>query len=143
MEAAIRPARSTDADSLYRMMCELENEELDKEAFFQIFLSNLGNENIYYVIAETQGTPVGMASCHVQLLLHHVALVAEIQEMYVDSNLRSHGIGRQLIENIRHFAKSQGATQLEVTSNLTRLDTHRFYQREGFQQTHTKLVMKF
>lgn len=143
MEITFRPARPTDVNSLYRMICELENEELDREAFVQIFLTNLGNKKIYYVIAEAQGAPVGMASCYLHLLLHHVALVAEIQEMYVDITLRSQGIGRQLIKNIRHFAKLQGATQLEVTSNLTRLDTHRFYLREGFQQTHTKLVMKF
>lgn len=142
MELAIRPVRPADADALYRMLCDLENETLDRAAFDEVFLTNLGNENIRYLLAKIQGTPVGMASCHVQQLLHHAAPVAEIQEMYVDSTLRSQGIGRQLIEAIKGFAASRGATQIEVTSNLTRHDTHRFYEREGFQKTHAKLVMK-
>lgn len=142
MEISIRPARPADADTLYRMLCDLENTALARESFDVAFLTNLGNENIHYLIAEAQETPVGMASCHVQLLLHHAARVAEIQEMYVDPALRSQGIGNKLIEVIRQFAQARGACQIEVTSNLTRHNTHRFYEREGFQKTHAKLVMK-
>jgi PhnO protein len=143
MEIRIRPARPADADELYRMLCDLENTVLARESFNVAFLNNLGNENIRYLIAEVHGSPVGMASCHVQWLLHHAAPVAEIQEMYVDPALRSQGIGQQLVEAIRQFARLRGATQLEVTSNLIRLKTHRFYEREGFQKTHAKLVVKF
>ena len=142
MELLIRSALFADADILYRMLCDLENEELDRKGFDAALLANLGNENICYFIAEIHHKPVGLASCHVQLLLHHAAPVAEIQEMYVDTTLRSQGIGRQLIKAIEHFAQARGATQIEVTSNLNRLDTHRFYQREGFHKTHAKLVLK-
>jgi len=142
MEISIRPARPADADPIYGMLCDLENTALARESFDVAFLTNLGNENIQYLMAEAQGMLVGMASCHVQWLLHHAAPVAEIQEMYVDPTLRSQGIGNKLIEAIRHFAQARGAGQIEVTSNLTRLNTHRFYEREGFQKTHAKLVMK-
>ena len=142
MELTIRPACPADAPTLYRMLCDLENEELNRELFGAAFQINLGNENIRYFVAEIHGSPIGMASCHVQWLLHHAAPVAEIQEMYVDPTLRSQGIGQHLVEAIRQFARSRGANQIEVTSNLARLDTHRFYQREGFQKTHAKLVMK-
>ena len=47
------------------------------------------------------------------------------------------------MEMIKEFAETRGAAQIEVTSNLVRHDTHRFYEREGFQKTHAKLVMKF
>ncbi len=143
MEITIRPARPSDTDLLYGMLCELENEKLDREAFEATFLTNLDNKNIRYFIAEIQGSPLGMGSCHVQLLLHHAAPVAEIQEMYVNPVVRSQGIGRKLIEAIWQFAQLRGAVQIEVTSNLTRLDTHRFYEREGFRKTHAKLVLKF
>lgn len=142
MELLIRPAHAADVETLYRMLCDLENEKLDREAFEAAFLTNLGNENIRYLIAQIHDSPVGLVSCHVQWLLHHAAPVAEIQEMYVDPTLRSQGIGQKLMEAIRQFAQSRGAAQIEVTSNLARLDTHRFYQREGFQKSHAKLVMK-
>lgn len=143
MELTIRPAYPADVGVFYRMLCDLENKNLDRKSFDAVFLTNLGNVNIQYLIAEIQEAPVGLASCHVQWLLHHAAPVAEIQEMYVDSSLRSRGIGRKLIEAVRQFALARGATQIEVTSNLIRHDTHRFYEREGFQKTHAKLVMKF
>ncbi|WP_373514307.1 GNAT family N-acetyltransferase [Persicitalea sp.] len=142
MQTLIRPAQPTDATALYQMLCELENERMNREAFDEVFLTNLVNRNVLYLIAESAGQPVGMASCHVQLLLHHAAPIAEIQEMYIDPSARSQGIGKRFIKAILEFAFTCGATQIEVTSNLTRHDTHRFYEREGFQKTHAKLVLK-
>ena len=143
MEVTIRSACPADVGILYGMLCELENEKLDREAFDTVFQRNLNNENIAYLIAEIEGVSVGMAGCHVQLLLHHAAAIAEIQEMYVNPTFRSKGIGRKLIVAIRQFAERLGANQIEVTSNLIRLDTHRFYEREGFRKSHAKLVLKF
>ena len=142
MELLIRSAYSTDVEVLYKMLCELENEPLDKGSFTEIFLKNLANENVTYLIVELDHQPVGMASCHIQLLLHHAAPVAEIQEMYVRPELRSQGIGQRLIEAIKKNAQQKGAVQLEVTSNQSRTATHRFYEREGFQKTHYKMVRK-
>ncbi len=142
MDFVIRSARPADVDSLYRMLCELESEKLNSAAFDKIFLDNLANEDIGYLVVEHQGATVAMASCHVQGLLHHAAPIAEIQEMYVDPALRSLGIGQKLLEAVKAFASTRGATQIEVTSNMARLDTHRFYKREGFQHTHVKLVLK-
>ncbi|GAB2775816.1 GNAT family N-acetyltransferase [Rhabdobacter roseus] len=137
-----RTATPADEEVLYQMLCLLENETLDRPGFAQVLRRNLANADIRYLVAEAAGQPVGMASCHVQPVLHHAALVAEIQEMYVDPALRSRGIGKQLVEALAAFAHSRGATSLEVTSNQLRLDTHRFYEREGFAKTHYKLVRK-
>lgn len=140
MDVLIRKALASDEAILYHMLCDLESEVLALASFKYIFQSNLQKENIGYFIAEVGGQPVGMASCHIQLLLHHAAAVGEIQEMYVDPTVRSMGIGKALIQSIFEFAGLQGANQVEVTSNKVRIDTHRFYEREGFQKTHDKLV---
>ncbi|MPR35671.1 GNAT family N-acetyltransferase [Salmonirosea aquatica] len=141
-EILIRPACPADVEVLYTMLCDLENEMLDKEHFVKIFLKNLENQNVSYFIAELDRQSVGMASCHVQLLLHHAAPVGEIQEMYVKPELRSQGIGQRLVEAVKTFSHQRGADQLEVTSNQIRRDTHRFYEREGFIKSHVKLVRK-
>ena len=62
--------------------------------------------------------------------------------MYVDPSVRSRGIGKALIQAVVDFARQQGAQQIEDTSNKVRVDTHRFYEREGFHKTHDKLVWK-
>jgi (aminoalkyl)phosphonate N-acetyltransferase len=142
MEISIRSARPADVDTLYRMLCDLENEVIDLRRFTDTFLTNLRNEKILYLLAELNGQPVGMASCHVQLLLHHAAAVGEIQEMFVDPVHRSRGVGRELIRVLMYFAHQHGADQLEVTSGRARTDAHNFYRREGFEVTHFKLVRK-
>jgi PhnO protein len=139
----IRTATLHDLEEVYRMICGLEETMLDRNAFDGVFRQNLSSENIGYFIAESNSRPVGMAGCHIQPLLHHAALIAEIQEMFVDSAFRSQQIGKMLMNHMVVFAKSRGAVQLEVTSRNRREKAHQFYQREGFEKSHVKLVRYF
>ncbi|CAG4999226.1 Aminoalkylphosphonate N-acetyltransferase [Dyadobacter sp. CECT 9275] len=143
LDLSIRPATDKDADILYTMICGLENKVMDRMNFDFVFLRNIRNDAIRYYIAEYGQQPVGMGSCHIQALLHHAALVGEIQEMYVEEAFRSKAIGKMLMGYLVDFAKSKGAIQLEVTSRNYRESAHRFYQREGFEKSHVKLVRYF
>lgn len=139
----IRAVTGEDEEIIYQMVCGLENMEMDRTAFNMVFRRNIRAENIQYFIAELEGKPVGMVSCHIQPLLHHAALVSEIQEMYVEPDYRSAKIGKALMDHVTAFAKNKGAVQMEVTSRNTREHAHRFYQREGFEKSHVKLVRYF
>lgn len=139
----IRTAETNDEETVYNMICDLEDKELDRESFNNVFHTNLTQDRIQYLIAEIEGEPVGMGSCHTQLLLHHVCVVAEIQEMYVSPQHRSKEIGKAIVGKLIDFAKSKNALQIEVTSNNVRENAHRFYQKEGFKKSHVKLVMYF
>lgn len=139
----IRQAGSSDKTILYDMICRLENMVMDVKGFDFAFDINIKNTNIAYFIAELGGRPVGMVSCHIQPLLHHAALVSEIQEMYVEPEYRSKQVGKALMVHATNFAKSKGAIQMEVTSRNVREQAHRFYQREGFEKSHVKLVRYF
>jgi len=139
----IRTVTAEDEETVYKMICGLENMQIDQVAFQTVFRKNLESENIRYFIAELAKKPVGMVSCHIQPLLHHAALVSEIQEMYVEPDYRSANIGKALMNYVTAYAKSQGAVQMEVTSRNTRENAHRFYQREGFEKSHVKLVRYF
>lgn len=142
-ELKIRPATGADEGTIYKMICDLEDKSLDRDAFNSVFRTNITQERICYLIAELGDLPVGMGSCHVQPLLHHVCMVAEIQEMYVVPEFRSKEIGKMLVEQLISFAKTKNAQQIEVTSNNIRENAHRFYQKEGFKKSHVKLVMYF
>jgi len=116
---------------------------LGRPGFDAAFDRNLASPNISYFLGELDGKPVGMISCHIQPLLHHAALVSEIQEMYVVPEYRSQQVGKALMEHVVAFAKGEGAIQMEVTSRATREQAHKFYQREGFEKSHVKLVRYF
>lgn len=140
MTVRIRPARASDQETMYMMLCDLEKDTLEHEGFERAFLKNIKNEDIGYFIAERLDEPIGMVSCHVQMLLHHAAPIAEIQEFYVSPSHRSLGVGKQLMQAVREFARQRGAIQLEVATRQTRHDAHRFYEREGFAKSHFKFV---
>ncbi|MCE6991726.1 GNAT family N-acetyltransferase [Dyadobacter sp. CY323] len=142
-QVTIREVTIADRDTAYRMICGLEDLLLNREGFDFVFDKNIENPNIRYFLGELSGKPVGMVSCHIQPLLHHAALVSEIQEMYVEPEFRSLKIGKALIARVVDFAKSAGAIQMEVTSRNIREHAHRFYQREGFEKSHVKLVRYF
>lgn len=95
---------------------------------------------IHYLVAERDDTVVGFVSCHVQYLLHHTGKVGEIQELYVKPDLRNQRIGSRLLAALDALAHREDFVQLEVTTNQTRTDTVRFYEREHFSCTHFKLV---
>ena len=46
------------------------------------------------------------------------------------------GVGAVMIGFAIDFAKGRGAELVELTSNKSRLDAHRFYRNLGFDQSH-------
>ncbi|MEO6286129.1 MAG: GNAT family N-acetyltransferase [Dyadobacter sp.] len=142
-QLSIREVTVNDREIIYNMICGLENMVMDRDGFDLVFKKNLGTTHIRYFLGEYLGQPVGMVSCHIQPLLHHAALVAEIQEMYVEPEFRSKQFGKALIAHVVGYAKANGAIQMEVTSRNIREQAHRFYQREGFEKSHVKLVRYF
>jgi len=136
----IRAAELSDAELLYRFICDLEDEQLNWEGFYYALTTNLPHEGNIYLIAEVDGMPVGMGSCHVQWLVHHAAPIAEVQELYVVPEYRSQGIGAHLLNALIEFARSKNALQVELSSQLRRVDAHRFYYRQNFINNHLKFV---
>lgn len=139
-EVSIRPAQSGDIDTIYKYICELEEEKLDKNTFEKIFNENLTRDDIYYFVAEYSGKVAGFMSVYTQKLLHHNGTVAEIQELFIDSHARSKGIGKKLIEYARDIADKNNCKMFEVTCNVKRKDTHKFYEREGLLKSHYKFT---
>lgn len=139
-DIVIRPATESDAPVIYDFICTLEESTLDRETFNTIFVANLRNPLVYYVVAERLGEVLGFVSCHVQYLLHHGGKVGEIQELFVRPEFRNQLIGHQLIGALNSLAVQENFVNLEVTTNQKRTDTIRFYEREAFAQTHIKLV---
>lgn len=141
-EIIIRPARITDIESIYDKICELEEEKLDKNTFNKIFEDNLKKDNIFYIVAEFQGKVIGFISLYIQKILHHGGNVAEIQELFVDSNIRGKSIGTKLIDYAKEIAQKQNCKMFEVTCNLKREKTHKFYEKEGLSKTHYKFTKR-
>ncbi|PID45678.1 MAG: GNAT family N-acetyltransferase [Proteobacteria bacterium] len=139
----IRKADETDFGSIYQFVNELEETVFELENQRKAFEQNIKNENYIYLIAQLNDKSIGFISCHSQNLLHRAGQkIAEIQEMYVIPEKRKIGVGKRLIDELKRVAKKNGIVQLEVTSNKRRTETHRFYQRENFLNTHEKFTFE-
>ena len=92
------------------------------------------------LVAEVDGKVVGLLHLRMEFQLHHCGTVAEIMELIVSDAVRSKGIGAELLGEARALALRNECVQFEVTSNQKRKNAHRFYQREGLEQTHVKLT---
>jgi ribosomal protein S18 acetylase RimI-like enzyme len=61
---------------------------------------------------------------------------AKVESVHVRPEWRGKGIGERMVAHAEAFAREAGAGSLELSSNKSRLDAHRFYRRLGFAQSH-------
>ena len=141
-EIIIREANRVDFNSIYEFVNELEQTNFDVDQQRNVYERNIKNSDFIYLVAEIEQRSIGFVSCHSQELLHHGGQkIAEIQEMYIKPENRKIGVGKMLIDKLKIVVKQLGIEQLEVTSNKRRTETHRFYKREKFINSHEKFVL--
>ena len=92
------------------------------------------------LVAEIAGTVAGCLSTSVMRVLHRPAPVGRISMMVVDESLRGRGIGAELVRAAEAALAAQGCQIVEVTSNMRRIDAHRFYERLGYDRTSVRLA---
>jgi len=64
------------------------------------------------------------------------ALRVKVESVKVKAARRSGGIGGKMMAFAEQQARLGGAAAMELTSNKTRKDAHRFYERLGFSRSH-------
>lgn len=131
----IRKVNKEDIHDIYRFVCELEDEQFDFETFRSLFLQNISTPHYHYLVAVSGDKAVAYISCHGQILLHHLGLVYEIQEIFVDKEFRSKGVGKMLLQALEKLIGKEKYELLEVASHMKRKDAHRFYLDNGFECT--------
>ncbi len=89
------------------------------------------------LVAEEEGAIVGVLAASWQRAIHVPGRYATIQDLWVDPDWRSRGIGAALVDALAARAREQGVVRLEV--GLPREDfaalgkTEAFYRGAGFE----------
>ena len=137
----IRLAKIDDSNKIFEYICDLEETHFDYSAFEKYYKKNLSDkDNIYLIAIDKTDKIVGYLSCHGQILLHHLSKVFEIQELFVEKEYRNKKVGQLLIRTLENILLKNNYTFLEVATNIKRFETHRFYSKCGFKQTHYKFT---
>lgn len=89
------------------------------------------------LVAEYEGRPAGTLQL---TFIPGIARLGEsrclIEAVHIAPDLRSRGLGSQMIRWAIEEARTRGCGVVQLTSNKKRVDAHRFYQRLGFAQSH-------
>jgi ribosomal protein S18 acetylase RimI-like enzyme len=93
--------------------------------------------NQHLVVAERDGQIVGCLQLTViRGLSRRAATRAIIESVRVGSGERGSGLGRTMITWAIEESRRLGVDLLQLTSDKSRTDAHRFYERLGFQASH-------
>lgn len=141
-ELIIRKAGIDDLESVYGLICDLEDQELDPIAFEAIYRHNINNIDTEYLVAEINRRVVGFLSIHIQQILHHTKKTCELQELNILPEYRSMGIGTKLMEEAEKIALQLHLEEIELTTKAFRKQAQEFYTRLGYENSHLKFVKK-
>ena len=95
--------------------------------------------NADILLAVDGNKAVGLTSVYADIQSLAFGPKCWLQDMVVDKERRSEGIGEQLMAAAEHWARARGLTHIELSSNGRRVDAHRFYERQGFSRANAYL----
>jgi GNAT superfamily N-acetyltransferase len=144
MSPSIREARADDLEAIVRLH---EEDALgthgdawvpeNRDAYEAAFTAIAGSRDNTLFVAEWDDRVVGTFQLtFIPNLTGRGALRVKIESVKVKADLRSRGIGARMMAFAEAQARSRGARLLELSSNKTRGDAHRFYERLGFARSH-------
>jgi diamine N-acetyltransferase len=98
----------------------------------------LQEDNIFILVAQTDNsTPIGYCVSTIDIDKN-----AEIDSLFVDTNFRQQGIGRELIEKSKEWLEKNSCQSIRLSVSYGHESVLVFYQRLGFYPRLTALEWK-
>ena len=105
--------------------------------YYAAFEAIDGDSRNRLLVAETGGIIVGSFQLtYVPDMQPDGREVAMIENVIVDGARRGQSIGSEMMRWAVEEARRHGCSQVKLTSSTKRTDSHRFYERLGFEPTH-------
>ena len=140
----IREATSEDLPQIIQLMCDdtlgglRESYTVPLLKCYTDAFDNIVNDknNILLVACNDKNVIGNLQITFTQYLSHKGSERATIENVRVAKNKRNLGIGTLLMEYAINLAKDNRCAIIQLTSDKTRTDAHRFYEKLGFKNTH-------
>nr|WP_236795330.1 GNAT family N-acetyltransferase [Amycolatopsis sp. GM8] len=138
----IRRATGKDVEPIVAMLADdhlgRHRETLDDlESYHQAFEAIDADPNQFLAIAEDDGEIVGtLQLTFIPGLSRQGATRALVEGVRVRADRRGGGLGAQLMRWAVDEARERGCALIQLTTDVSRVDAHRFYHRLGFEQSH-------
>lgn len=138
----IRPATAEDVPAIVAMLADdplgAQRESPQDLTPYLTALERLAADpNQHVVVAVREGRVIGTLQLTVNPgLSHKGAARAIIEGVRIHADERGSGLGTQLIEWAVDESRRQNCRMVQLTSDNSRTDAHRFYERLGFTASH-------
>jgi GNAT superfamily N-acetyltransferase len=138
----IRPATKDDVPAIVAMLADdpLGGERespADLTPYLAAFDRISADPRQHLLIAFRDGRPAGTLQLTIIGGLSRKGTTrALIEAVRVHRDMRGHGLGSELIQDAISRARREGARIVQLTSDASRKDAHRFYERLGFVNSH-------
>jgi len=144
----IRRARTDDVAAIVELLADdplgARRETPGDPAYAAAFAVIDADPHQYLAVAEVAGEVVGtLQLTFIPGLSRLGATRALIEAVRVRADQRGGGLGRQLAEWAIATARARGAALVQLTTDASRTDAHRFYERLGFVASHVGMKLIF
>ncbi|MEU0278232.1 GNAT family N-acetyltransferase [Streptomyces sp. NPDC088147] len=143
----IRPAAPDDIPAIVAMLADdplgAQRESLDDLTPYTEAYERLARDpNQHVVVAERDGRVIGTLQLTIiPGLSRRGATRSIIEAVRVHADERGSGLGTRFIEWAVDESRRQGCQLVQLTSDASRTDAHRFYERLGFTASHVGFKM--
>jgi len=143
-EVQIRRAQQADLPAVVAMLAD---DELGRarenagvplaQAYLDAFAAVDGNPNQFLAVMTDGADVIGtLQISFLPGLSLRGAWRGQIEAVRVVANRRGERLGQRLLEWAIETCRDRGCRIVQLTTNKSRLDAHRFYQRLGFKASH-------
>lgn len=139
MTITVAPATTADAEDLTDLMEELDSfygapptdpREQRIDHIRKLVLT--GHSSPAVILARDGQETLGMAAYSFLWPAIGVTQSLFLKELYVREHARRRGIGRLLMNQLRHIANENGCSRVEWATDINNQPAQRFYQAQGF-----------
>ncbi|GGS51719.1 GNAT family N-acetyltransferase [Actinokineospora fastidiosa] len=142
----IRTASAADVPAIVALLADdplgAARERPGDPRYAAAFAEIAADPNQVLVVAERDGEVVGtLQLTFTPGLSRLAALRATIEGVRVRSDQRGAGLGQELVEWAVERARERSAALVQLTTDRSRPDAHRFYERLGFVPSHVGMKL--
>lgn len=113
------------------------------DAYYSAFQAIDDDPNQYLAVMEHEGRVIGTLQLS---FIPGLSLVgswrAQVEAVRIDEAFRGHGLGEYFMQWCVIQAKQRQCSLLQLTTDKTRKDAHRFYERFGFVASHEGMKLR-
>ena len=134
MTVIVRLAKSEDQNRCLELLDVLAKATSDQHEIFDLetFENLISNERGSLVVAEENGSVLGMASISFNLALRYNGEYCQLEELVVDQDARGKNVGGLLIEETIKLAKKRGCKEYGLYILESTKHNQGFYEKYGF-----------